>query len=90
MVLIVHLPDVASASSNIMDITLSEAPIYVVKQTCFNACSGFRAGVFLWLGIILQGQQQTVATHGGRFFRFVLAIEGISKPGVIKRIRSLF
>ena len=48
MVLIVHLPDVASASSNIMDITLSEAPIYVVKQTCFNACSELRAGVFLW------------------------------------------
>jgi hypothetical protein len=38
--------DVAQASSNTLDTTLSEAPQFVVKQTCFNTCP--RAGVFLW------------------------------------------
>ena len=37
------LTDVAQASSNTMDITLSEAPIYVVIQTCLTPAPKERA-----------------------------------------------
>ena len=41
------------ASSNTMDITLSEAPIYVVIQTCLTPAP-YRAGVFLSIHKILR------------------------------------
>ncbi len=34
----------------------------------------------LWLRIILQRQQQSIAAHSGGFFRLMQAVQGIRQP----------
>ena len=116
--------DVALASSNTMDTTLSEAPnscqtdllmpVLVSERAFF--CASFcwqrrpgklappgagarkcrvalaltRLGKELLRRVVLQGQQQTVTTHGGGFFWHMQTIQCIGKPGVVKGIRTLF